>query len=92
MSVAPQFIDYIDAFIKRTTELSALHSPVLSRFDAPAEEGQVATESYALQFRAPSQAELKNYEETFLPILFNALYGAFGEKVMYFTTVLEVIR
>lgn len=91
-AVVEPFLDYLDRYIPAVEERTGLHSPILTRMTSHAEDETTDTETFALQFRVPSQAELESYSTNILPGLFERLYKMFGEKVMYFTSVLEIIR
>lgn len=92
LSVAEKFLEELDSFIPTVERSTALHSPVLTRVASHPAEGSADTATFALQFRAPSAAELDRYDSSILPELFGRLYKLFGERVLYFTTILEVIR
>lgn len=92
LSVAEKFLEELDRFIPSVERTTGLHSPVLTRVASHPAEASADTATFALQFRVPATAELKRYEESILPELFGRLYKAFGERVLYFTTILEIIR
>lgn len=92
LQIADKFLDMLDAYIPSVEEKTALHSPVLTRVASHPSEGTPDTDTFALQFRVPSQRDLDTYTGKVLPELFKNLYRTFGERVLYFTTVLEIIR
>ena len=82
----------IEDFICAVEKDTDLHSPVLTRVNAPAADDEPEGVNFALQFRAPSGEAMKKYHDELLPQLFRMLYKRYGDKVLYFTTILDVIR
>ncbi len=86
------FPSEVEDFIGMVDRDTDLHSPVLTRVKAPQGEGEPEGVNFALQFRAPTADAMKKYHDELLPLLFRELFTRHGDKVLYFTTILEVIR
>lgn len=92
-SVAADFISSVTAeFIPAVERDSKLHSSILSRLKLAPEQTTPGTETTALQFRAPSAQARDEYLENILPAFLESTFKRWGQKVLYFTSVLEIIR
>ncbi|MDE6312002.1 MAG: DUF4286 family protein [Muribaculaceae bacterium] len=91
-SLEKQFPSEIEDFICMVEKETDMHSPVLTRVNAPKSEEEPEGTNFALQFRAPTGEAMRKYHDELLPQLFRMLFKRHGEKVLYFTTILDVIR
>lgn len=84
--------DIGEEFLSFVQGNSSLHSAILSRVSLHPSQGTPGTEAFALQMRAPSAEARDEYMEQLLPNLLADFGRRFGQKVMYFTTVLDIVK
>ena len=91
--LAADFAEYIHTrFIPAATSGSGLYAPLLSRvMEQHPEEGAPESHTMALQMRARDAKALERYCAETSPALLQAIRERWGDRVVSFTTVLEVI-
>lgn len=92
LPIADEFLDVLDYFISDNSKRGDLHSPILSRLSTHLSDETIDTETYALQFRVSSRAVLDHFQRFELNALLKRLFSRFGRRVMFFTSVLEIIK
>ncbi len=82
------WLDYIqNSFVPKMLKSGLLRQAVTSKIMVDEAQGQ----SYAIQFMAENQADLKSFIEKELAPILHQLYLKFSPKMVYFATELAVI-
>ncbi len=86
-AVAPHALDFLRDTFMPAINISPASSPRLTRVRQNTGEAV----SHALEIKLPSFRELKNWRESTLGPALDSLSQRWGESLMYFETILEVI-
>jgi hypothetical protein len=77
------------AYVAEALSLGNLTAPLLTRIITA--DGPADSDSYALQMRARSAADLDRWLSTLQPDLLGRMAGRWGQHVLHFTTTMEEI-
>lgn len=89
-SIEKPFISWLnDTYIPTAEKSGIFIEPLLSRVLI---ESDPEATSYALQMRAQSHDDANNWHEQDATILKNIIFKLWGEKVLHFTTFMEIIN
>lgn len=92
--ISADFVDFVsNEMIPVAVHECGMADPVFTRIRPHAgSDTTEKTTGYALQLRAPSESAFESYCSDCLPAFLEALFGRWGQRVVHFTSVLDIIK